>query len=186
MTNDRKLPLAAPQSRRARLFLPAVFCLLACLSLSARPPQRVAQHYRQVNLVSDIPGTAEVTDTNLVNAWGVAFSATSPFWIVANGTGKAVLYAVTNDATGTTHVAKQALEVTIPGEGNPTGQVFNNQGGFNGDIFLFVSEDGTLSGWRNALGTTAEILATRPGAVYKGVTLANGATGPVLLAANFS
>ena len=34
-------------------------------------------------------------------------------------------------------------------------------GAFNGDAFLFVSEDGTVSGWRGALGTTAE--TTGPG-----------------------
>ena len=34
----------------------------------------------QVNLVSDIPGLATITDSNLVNPWGVAHSTTSPFW----------------------------------------------------------------------------------------------------------
>src|SRR6266403_115964 len=67
--------------------------------------------YRQVNLVSDQPGVALLQDTNLVNAWGISFSATSPFWISDNGTGKATLYAVTNDVTGTVHVAKQGLTV---------------------------------------------------------------------------
>jgi uncharacterized protein (TIGR03118 family) len=76
--------------------------------------------------------------------------------------------------------------VSIPGEGNPTGQVFNNTTNFNGDFFLFVSEDGTISGWRPALGTAAEILATRSNAVYKGVTLMSLAGEPLLLAANFS
>src|SRR5262245_18744356 len=52
--------------------------------------------YRQTNFVSDQPGVAMLQDTNLVNAWGVAFSATSPFWVSDNGTGKATLYAVTN------------------------------------------------------------------------------------------
>ena len=142
--------------------------------------------YRQVNLVSDQPGVALLQDTNLVNAWGVSFSATSPFWVSANGTGLSTLYAVTNDPSGSPQVAKLGLEVSIPGEGNPTGQVFNNTTNFNGDLFLFVSEDGTISGWRGALGTSAEILTTRPGAVYKGVTLASTSGGPVLLAANFS
>ncbi|PYI81136.1 MAG: TIGR03118 family protein, partial [Verrucomicrobia bacterium] len=141
---------------------------------------------RQVNLVSDLPGRALLQDTNLVNAWGISFSPTSPFWISDNGTGKATIYAVTNDALGATHVAKQSLEVTIPGEGNPTGQVFNNLGGFNGDIFIFASEDGTISGWRPSLGTNAEALVTRLTAVYKGITVATTANGPVLLAANFS
>jgi len=142
--------------------------------------------YRQVNLVSDQEGVAVIQDTNLVNAWGISFSATSPFWVSANGTGKALLYAVTNDDQGMTFVSKLGLEVTIPGEGTPTGQVFNNTGGFNGDAFLFVSEDGVVSGWRPSLGTAAEVLTNRDTAVYKGVTLATGSNGPVLLAANFA
>ena len=142
--------------------------------------------YRQTNFVSDLPGVAQLQDTNLVNAWGVSFSPTSPFWVSDNGTGKSTLYAVTNDSSGSPHVAKLGLTVSIPGEGNPTGQVFNNTTNFHGDPFLFVSEDGTISGWRNALGTTAEVLATRAGAVYIGVTLASVAGVPFLLAANFS
>jgi uncharacterized protein (TIGR03118 family) len=142
--------------------------------------------YRQVNLVSDQPGVALLQDTNLVNAWGTSFSPTSPFWVNDNGAGRATLYAVTNDSSGSPHVAKQSLEVTIPGEGNPTGQVFNNTTNFHGDAFLFVSEDGTIAGWRGALGTTAEVLTTRANAVYKGATLASVAGVPFLLAANFS
>ena len=142
--------------------------------------------YRQINLVSDLPGVALLQDTNLVNAWGVSFSPTSPFWVSANGTGKATLYSVTNDASGSPQVTKRSLEVSIPGEGNPTGQVFNNTTNFHGDLFIFVSEDGTISGWRNTLGTSAEVLTTRPTALYKGVTLVPTAGGPVLLAANFS
>jgi uncharacterized protein (TIGR03118 family) len=83
-------------------------------------------------------------------------------------------------------VTKAGLEVTIPGEGNPTGQLFNNMGGFNGDTFIFASEDGTISGWRSALGTAAEVLAFRSNAVYKGIALAATPTGPLLLAANFA
>src|SRR5512140_1487185 len=133
--------------------------------------------YRQVNLVSDLPGVAMLQDTNLVNAWGISFNPTGPFWVSDNGTGLSTLYAVTNDASGATHVSKLALQVGIPGEGNPTGQVFDGTGSFNGDIFIFASEDGTISGWRGALGTAAEVLATRPGAVYKGITIAETGNG---------
>ena len=176
--------------RRLGLLLPAVLLTLVCTALVAKDNKghggdKVIS-YRQVNLVSDQPGVALLQDTNLVNAWGVSFSPTSPFWVSDNGTGKATLYSVTNDATGSPQVTKRSLEVSIPGEGNPTGQVFNNTTNFHGDIFIFVSEDGTISGWRNALGTTAEVLATRTTAVYKGVTLAHASGGPVLLAANFS
>jgi len=142
--------------------------------------------YRQINLVSDEPGAALVQDTNLVNGWGVSFSPTSPFWVSDNGTGKSTLYAVTNDASGAPQVTRLGLVVSIPGEANATGQVFNNTTNFHADPFIFVSEDGTISGWRNALGTTAEVLVSRPTAVYKGVTLVAASDGPVLLAANFS
>ena len=72
------------------------------------------------------------------------------------------------------------LVVTIPGDGSVTGQLFNPGSGFNGDNFLFVSEDGTISGWRGALGTSAETLQL-PGAdnVYKGVAFGTGAPIPM-------
>ncbi|HEY2082087.1 MAG TPA: TIGR03118 family protein [Verrucomicrobiae bacterium] len=143
--------------------------------------------YQQVNLVADLPGVAQLQDTNLVNAWGISFGPSTPFWVSDNGTGLATLYQITNDATGAAQVAKMGLQVTIPGDGTPTGQAFNSHGGFNGDIFLFVSEDGTVSGWRPALGTAAETLV--PGVsnnVYKGMTLVTTSNnGPVLLASNF-
>jgi uncharacterized protein (TIGR03118 family) len=164
----------------------SVFILGVCLMLPILTLQAAPAGYKQINLVSDVAGAAQLQDTNLVNAWGISFSSSSPFWVSDNGTGKATLYSVTNDASGDPFVSKLGLEVNIPGEGNPTGQVFNNVGGFNGDNFLFVSEDGTISGWRNALGTNAEVLTVRTGAVYKGVTLATGTNGPMLLAANFS
>lgn len=172
----------AKKARRGLMALP----LVALLSLAAMPAMAAAGAYEQVNLVSDVAGAAILQDTNLVNAWGISFGATSPFWVSANGTGKSTLYSVTNNALGAVQVSKLGLEVNIPGEGNPTGQVSNNTGGFNNDAFLFASEDGTISGWRGALGTNAEVLATRSNAVYKGIALASTTAGPVLLAANFS
>jgi uncharacterized protein (TIGR03118 family) len=147
---------------------------------------RKLSQYRQINLVSDLPGVAAIQDTNLVNAWGISFSPTGPFWVSATESGRSVVYSVTNDDSGSAVVTKLALEVTIPGEGNVTGQVFNDTSGFNSNLFLFVSEDGTISGWRPELGTAAEALLTRTGAVYKGVALLPTLLGPVLLAANFS
>jgi uncharacterized protein (TIGR03118 family) len=147
---------------------------------------RGPEFFRQNNLVSDLPGAAQLQDTNLVNAWGVSFGGAGPFWVNSTGKGKSLLYAVTNDASGAEVVTKQALEVTIPGEGKPTGVVSNNKGGFNGDVFLFASLDGVISGWRSALGTTAETLATRPNAIYTGLALATNSSGSLLLVANFA
>lgn len=149
-----------------------------------------AARYAQSNLVSDLPGVAQIQDTNLVNSWGVSFSANTPFWISDNNSGLATLYQVTNDASGSPVITREGLVVSIPpggGQGTPTGTVFNSLGGFNGDIFLFVSEDGTISGWRGSLGTSAETLV--PGTtnnVYKGMELTTNSDGaPILLAANF-
>jgi hypothetical protein len=57
-----------------------------------------AAQYVQHNLISDQPGQAPLLDPNLVNAWGISRSATSPWWISDNGTGRATLY---NVNTGT-------------------------------------------------------------------------------------
>ena len=56
--------------------------------------------FDQVNLVTDDPiaHPAVLTDPNLQNAWGVSYGASTPFWVSANQTGLALLYAV-NPAT---------------------------------------------------------------------------------------
>jgi uncharacterized protein (TIGR03118 family) len=138
--------------------------------------------YQQDNLVSDIPGLAAFTDLYLVNPWGIASSSTSPFWISDNHRGVSTLY----NGAGQPFPVGSPLVVTIPG-GSPTGVVFNtNSSAFNGDVFLFVSEDGTISGWRGALGTTAETLQAGSSAnVYKGTTEATIGGNTYLYTANF-
>jgi uncharacterized protein (TIGR03118 family) len=129
---------------------------------------------------------AQVADPNLVNAWGVAYSPTSPFWVSNNGSGTSTLYSV-NPATDA--VAIVPLVVTIPNAGNPTGMAFNPGaagGAFNSDAFLFVSEDGTVSGWRGALGTMAETLEPPSSDVYKGATTVVVGGHTYLLTTNFT
>jgi uncharacterized protein (TIGR03118 family) len=143
-------------------------------------------YFIATNLVTDDQSVnaAQITDGSLVNAWGISYSPASPFWVSDNGTGVATLYRV-DPVTGVT--TKQGLTVTIPGAGNVTGQAFSNvAGSFNGDTFLFVSEDGTVAGWRGALGTNAETLATAdPNNLYKGAASANIGGNVYLYAANF-
>jgi uncharacterized protein (TIGR03118 family) len=71
-----------------------------------------------------------------------------------------------------------------------TGVVFNTGaalGVFNNDVFLFASEDGTISGWRGALGTTAETLQLpNPDNVYKGLAQAVVGGFDYAYAANFA
>jgi uncharacterized protein (TIGR03118 family) len=142
----------------------------------------VTNNFVQTNLVSDTPGVANNTDPNLVNPWGVAFSSSSPFWVSDNASGLATLY----NSDG----VKQGLVVTIPGVGGnlgePTGVIFNGTTNFNSDLFIFAGENGTISGWRGALGTTAETLFNGGfGAVYKGIASETTAQGTYLLAADF-
>jgi uncharacterized protein (TIGR03118 family) len=175
--------------RSRHLYALGLSAIVALTSNSApakgsQPPTTTSQN-KQAYLVSDVPDVSALQDTYLVNAWGISFSPTSPFWVSANGTGMAEVYSITNDALGTPHVSNVGLQVAIPGNGTLTGQVCNNTTGFNGDQFIFASEDGTISGWRGALGVGAEILTSRNSAVYTGITLVSTTSGPVLLAANF-
>src|SRR5882757_3581559 len=48
--------------------------------------------FTQTNLVSDGFVPAPTIDPNLINPWGVAASATSPFWVSDNGTGVTTIY----------------------------------------------------------------------------------------------
>src|SRR6266571_4704179 len=54
---------------------------------------------------------AKFVDPNLVNPWGISESATSPFWVSDNGSGKATLY----NSLGT----PQSRVVSIPTPGDP-------------------------------------------------------------------
>jgi len=162
------------------LSLPLAALALACSSA-------LANGFVATPLVTDNPlaNPGQITDAGLLNGWGIAYSATSPFWVSSNGAGTSTLYRVDPLTDVTT---KQGLTVSIPGAGNVTGQVFNgNAAAFNGNAFLFASEDGTVSGWRSALGTQAERLVVGlPDNVYKGVALGSMGGNSYLYAANFA
>lgn len=178
-------------SLRARAALPLMcFALVTSLAIGAS-----AQKYVQTNLVSDVPGWAKTVDPHLVNAWGMAFSATSPVWVADNGTGLSTLY------TGAGAV--NSLVVTIPPPmggmppSTPTGIVFNGNGGFtvsaNGksgsSVFIFDTEDGTISGWNPTVDLHNAVLKvdnSKMGAVYKGLAIGTTAEGTFLYATNFN
>ena len=164
-------------------------CLIAAMGLFVVQP--AAAQYQQHNLVSDIPLLADHLDPNLVNPWGISSSPTSPFWISDNGTGVTTLY----NGSG----VPQALVVTIPPPAGgtppsaPTGQVFASGLGFNlvgstsPALFIFATEDGTISGWNAAAGTNAirKVDNSGAGAIYKGLAIGNNGSANFLYAANF-
>ncbi len=163
--------------------------LAAALSLAASTPSFAAQgSYAQANLVSDVPSLANATDPDLVNAWGLTRSATSPWWVSDNGTDKSTLY----NGAGT----KLGLIVTIPPSGSaPTGVVFNGTGGFmvsNGtksapSRFIFATESGTIAGWSPTIDATNAIVAVPSSgtAVYKGLAIGTTGGATFLYATNF-
>jgi uncharacterized protein (TIGR03118 family) len=184
--------------------------LTLTLGLALASPATAASHlncYLQTDLVSNIPGLALHTDANLVNAWGLASSATSPFWVSDNKTGVTTLY----NGEGQPFPVASPLVVTIPppagstGSSSPTGQVFNefnatspsdfvvtSGGGSGPSLFIFATEDGTIAGWNPAvppppLSTTAIVVVdnSASGAIYKGLAIGSNAAGNFLYAANF-
>ena len=163
------------------------FLVLTAISFTAAFAR--ADTYSSTNFQSDLPGLAAHVDPNLVNPWGMAVSSGGTIWVSDNGTGVSTLYG--QDGTAA------SLVVTIPTStrnkdgGNPTGVVFNSTAFFkvtkNGNSqpsrFIFVSEDGSISGWSPTLDQTHAIIAVDNGtnlgskrAIYKGATLgvANG------------
>jgi len=174
--------------------------LLLCSALSFlanTATAQVAGEFRRVNLVSDIPGVALRSDPNLVNAWGIAFSATSPVWIADNGTGNSTLYQ--GDGTpAPTPVAPLVVKIPSPTAGAaaaPTGLVFNGTTGFvvsagmksGPSLFIFATEDGTIVGWSPAVDLHNAVIAVpnSGSAVYKGLATGTSGGKDFIYATNF-
>jgi len=179
----------------------AAVCLFLTLAPRLLP---AATGYWVHNLVADASttATADFYDTRLVNAWG--FTNGGTFWLCAYGI--STLYGV--NATNTTPLGTPNLTTapSVPGAGGPP-----NKGSCSGIVsnsapattpptfpvtapgknpaaasFLFVTEDGTLSGWAGGADATQAFLEVdnSKSAAYKGLALL---TTPAvqLYAANF-
>ena len=149
-----------------------------------------ADHYLQTNLVSDVPGLAATTHLPLVNPWGLSRSATSPWWVADNGAGVSTLYNGAGTPLGLMVTVPVVMGGTPPS--TPTGTVFNGSSDFQVGPgrparFLFVTEDGTISGWNPAANPTNAILKVdwSGSAVFKGATLGQISGANVLYVANF-
>jgi uncharacterized protein (TIGR03118 family) len=166
-------------------------------------------------LVSNLAEGAPTQDPVLQNAWGIAFSpAGSPFWVNDNQTGCSTLYL----GNGT----KIGLQVSIPLPGNvipagschavdphnplnpapaaPTGIIWNPSASFLVPgtkipaVFIFDTEDGTLSAWAGGLTPPNNAVlavdnsmtpSSAGGAVYKALVFGLSAKGSLLYATNF-
>jgi uncharacterized protein (TIGR03118 family) len=179
---------------RSALVLGLVAALAALAPAAGAAAAQPGNAYHQTNLVSDLPGMAQLTDPDLVNPWGMSASPTSPVWVSDNGTDKATLY---RGFVNGSPIQKVPLVVNIPG-GAPTGQVFNPTPGFvvrsgtasGPAAFIFDSEAGLVTGWNPGVpppppSTQAQVGASVPDAIYKGLAIASTAAGTFLYGANF-
>jgi uncharacterized protein (TIGR03118 family) len=179
----------------------AKFSQLAAFILALSVPSLTfAQHYTQTNLVSDVPAMAPTNDVNLKNAWGLTRSTSSPWWVSDNGTGVSTLYNISGTTTTLAATINARVVVIPPPNGSsspstPTGTVFNGSTDFalapgKPALFIFVTEDGTISGWNPAVDAAHPNNATlkvdnSPNAVYKGVTTGDVKGVRYLYVANF-
>jgi uncharacterized protein (TIGR03118 family) len=171
----------------------AATLISALFFVGAAPGAPPGKHYAVTPLASDVPGLAPTTDPNLQNTWGLARSATSPWWIADNATASASVYTGAGAQVDIGGLTAQG----VPGD--PTGAVFSGiagqfQVGTTADPtmlapsnFVFDSEDGTISAWRG--GSTAALVKvdmSSSGAVFKGLAISNGPSGPRLYATDFA
>ena len=170
--------------------------------LALVPMATFAQHYTQTNLVSDLANVngqpVVVQDPTFKNSWGLARSASSPWWINNAGTGTSALY------TGAGKVVAPPSPVVVPnapgakGNSSPTGMVFNGTTDFKimnvagktpaAASFIFSTENGTISAWNPAV-TPLQLAVNEvveKGAIFTGLTLIEEGGSHFLLAANFS
>jgi uncharacterized protein (TIGR03118 family) len=184
----------AQARRRPASLLAAALTIAVCAVLPAAAQADHGTRYRQTNLVSDIPGLAQLTDPNLLNPWGMAAGPSTPVWVSDNGADVATLY---QGGLKRTPVSAVPLVVGIPG-GEPTGQVFNPTAGFvvksgmssGPATFIFASESGNITGWNRSVpppppSTQAQPAASTPDAVYKGLAMASSGGQPYLYATDF-
>ncbi len=182
-----QLPRQPRRIARVALVLGLACALLTLVSAARAQP---AAAYHQTNLVSDVPGLAILTDSNLVNAWGMAAGPATPVWVAGNGTDVSTLY---SGAVNGSPPAIVPLVVSVPGA--PTGMVFNGQPGFTVSAdgvtaparFIWATESGTILAWAPnvPLNNVAQLKATVPDAIYKGLAIATNSSGTFLYAANF-
>ena len=146
--------------------------------------------YTETNLISNEPGVAPITDANLIDPWGIAFSATSPLWVSNQGSGTATVYKITGTSSSATQLTEGIANSggAPPSNANgPTGQVSTAAPGITTGAtdfqvsggkaaFIFDNLDSSISAWRGGL-TSSAITATVTGASFTGLAIGNTSGG---------
>ncbi len=183
------------------LLLPIL--LLAPASLPA------ASGYLVYNLIADQTGVADLTDSNLVNPWGITITSSSPFWLCDAGTGLSTVYTFSATASSVSTTKAAIPAATSGGSTACTGIVANaTTTAFEVPVsgssstatpahasFIFSTLGGTISGWASSVSATQAQMAidnSGSGASYDGLALytpssaAPSGAVPRLYAPNFT
>jgi uncharacterized protein (TIGR03118 family) len=203
-----KLNIAARAAASFAIGAACAFSVVACggggggsgSGSGSQMTQQSTTGFADSALVSNSPGVVATTttlDANLSNPWGLVTSPGLPFWIADNNSNLATLYSGTGQIQTNAVTGSSTVGISIPASAagvpaNPTGQVYNGNGGFlisttkgqETALFIFAGEGGTIAAWANDSGATA-VTSYDDGvengthhAVYKGLAMGavNGAS----------
>ena len=159
----------------------------ACHKTNVNPNN--LRNFEQVVLVANSAKYGpKLVDATLQNAWGLTWTPSGIAWVNANGFHVAELY------TGEGAIVRPPIDIPSPTDtvgGVPSGIVFSGGAGFvlanhQASNFLFVGEDGVLSGWNGADGNKAQLVRNRSAtSVYKGLALDSVGGRHYIYGANF-
>jgi uncharacterized protein (TIGR03118 family) len=156
----------------------AQYGLALGLFLLASPALAAGNAFIIRKLDADEAGKAKVTDSRLINPWGLAQEPGAPVWVSDNNSSLSTLYDRTTGAI-------ESLTVNIK-PGNPSGIVYVPSGidfsvtenGKSGDAsFIFDTETGAIEGWSGGVDINNAITVvdnSASHASYKGLALDTG------------
>ncbi|HEY4155408.1 MAG TPA: TIGR03118 family protein, partial [Puia sp.] len=167
-----------------------IFCLVFCLGCrKSNVNNKDLRDFQQVNLVANSAAYAPaLVDPTLQNAWGLAWAPSGIAWVNAQNDHVSELY------TGEGVIVRPPVNIPSPTDtigGSPTGIVFSGGAGFTlsnkvAPNFLFIGDDGVLSGWNGAAGNNALRIGNNPApSSYTGLALATVSGRHYLYGANF-
>lgn len=167
------------QTRRIMFALAVVLTLAAPVKAKMmKPPAK--QFYVQTNY-DGFNFRAKRKDRFLINPWGMAFGPGTAIWIADNNAGVSTLY----NAKG--KLLQPVVNIPPPMGSNapstPTGVLYNaHQNEFGGALFIFCTEDGTISSWNLSSGTGAQLMVDNSGknSVYKALAMGTNASGDLI------
>jgi uncharacterized protein (TIGR03118 family) len=173
----------------------ATLVAVACLVQWAVRASCQFAGYTAVNLISDMPDVALVTDPAVKDAWGFAYTSDGPMFIVNTNSGVATTYQINGQ---TDNVRKVARDLAVPSLapfpfGGPTDVVYNDtddfvigQGDQRGPATYIISVlDGTIAAWRPGLPKAITAADNSGNALaYTGLTLGHNRRGNFIFAAN--